>query len=144
MTRTRALAALVGALVLLVFGAVAAAFAGDDPARTAVALTSTAVPTSTATRAPGAPAGPVGADDEQRIEVGRVGGAVTRVEAEVEHGRPEWKVEVVAAGRETEVRVDAQTGAVTRVRTDDRLDSGRSDDGRSHDGRGRGRGSDDG
>ncbi len=55
------------------------------------------------------------------------GGQATEIERETEHGRAEWKVEVENAGVEHDVRIDATTGAVTRVDADDSDDS-RSDD----------------
>jgi hypothetical protein len=46
------------------------------------------------------------------------GGRVTEIEAEVEHGRPVWKVELVKAGVEAEVYVDRETGAVVKAERD--------------------------
>jgi hypothetical protein len=69
------------------------------------------------------------ADDAAGIALARYGGTVHEVERELEHGRLEWKVEIVAAdGTEYDVRVDAQTGAVTRADQDDRDDHGRHGD----------------
>ena len=67
------------------------------------------------------------------------GGTVTEVEAEIEHGRPEWKVRVVVGGRRIDVRVDVATGTVTRFEdraTDDRGgdDHGGDDHGDDHGG----------
>lgn len=55
------------------------------------------------------------------------GGRVTEIEREFEHGRREWKVEIVHNGREHDVRVDAATGAVTRTDVDDDRDDDRDD-----------------
>ncbi|MBL7258873.1 PepSY domain-containing protein [Paractinoplanes lichenicola] len=59
------------------------------------------------------------------------GGRVTKVEAETEHGRAVWEVEVIFKGAEHDLDIDRKTGAVT----DHDID--RDDD------RGRGRGGDD-
>ncbi|GAB3410740.1 PepSY domain-containing protein [Flindersiella endophytica] len=70
----------------------------------------------------------VSADAAARIAVAKVGGGhVDEIERELEHGRWEWKVEVIRSGVEYDVRVDAQTGAITRFRADGR-DDDRSDD----------------
>ncbi|GAB2569004.1 hypothetical protein Aab01nite_08250 [Paractinoplanes abujensis] len=84
------------------------------------------------------------------------GGRVTKVEAETEHGRAVWEIEVVYKGVEHDLDIDRRTGAVTdhdidrddRVRDDDRGrdDRGRGGDDRGHDDRVRGgddRGGDD-
>jgi hypothetical protein len=64
-----------------------------------------------------------------------VGGTVHEVEREVEHGRAEWKVEVTARDGVTyDVRVDAMTGAFTRVDRDDRSGGDNGDDGGRHGG----------
>lgn len=81
-------------------------------------------PTGTATPAPGG----LSAADASRIVLDRMGGTVREVEREMEHGRMEWKVEVTAGdGRTYDVRVDAQTGTVTRVDVDDRGGDDRDD-----------------
>lgn len=57
-----------------------------------------------------------------------MGGTVHEVEREVEHGRLEWKVEITARdGITYDVRVDAETGAFTRVDQDDRGRGGDDD-----------------
>jgi hypothetical protein len=80
------------------------------------------------------------------------GGRVTKAESETEHGRPIWKIRVVAGGVQHDVYVDKVSGAVVRDRTrsasasstgssarhdagDDKggLRSGGSDDSASHD-----------
>lgn len=71
----------------------------------------------------------VSAEAAAKIAVAKVGGGrVDEIEQELEHGRWEWKVEVIKSGVEYDVRVDAQTGAITRFRTDGRDDDRRSDD----------------
>jgi len=96
--------------------------------------TFTSEPTSTSESTPVA-AGSLSAEDASRIVVERVGGTVHEVEREVEHGRVEWKVEVTARdGNTYDIRVDAETGAVTRVDQDARAGDdhqrGRDDHGR--------------
>jgi hypothetical protein len=74
----------------------------------AAPTTSSPPPTTSATEVPLAEA--------REIAVARVGGGeVTKVETEIEHGRLEWKIEVVRDGVAYDVRVDATTGDVTRV-----------------------------
>lgn len=111
----------------------------DDPTNTSSATTTSASPfstesstessttesspTSTGTNSPTStvPVDPVISRDEAiRIAQERVGGGVvTEVENELEHGRPEWKIELHVNGVEHDVRVDAQTGDITRVDSDD-------------------------
>jgi hypothetical protein len=75
------------------------------------------------------------ADDAAGIALARYGGTVREVEREMEHGRMEWKVEVTAAdGTEYDVRLDARTGAVTRVDQDDHGRHGDDDHGGGEDG----------
>jgi hypothetical protein len=63
-----------------------------------------------------------------------VGGTVREVEREVEHGRVEWKVEITARdGNTYDVRLDAATGAVTRIDQDDRGGGDSRDDSRDDD-----------
>ncbi|MDY7086069.1 MAG: PepSY domain-containing protein [Actinomycetota bacterium] len=68
------------------------------------------------------------------------GGRVTKVEAETEHGRAVWEVEVVYRGAEHDLDIDRRTGAVTDhdVSAVRGGDDGRSDDkGRDDDRSGR-------
>jgi hypothetical protein len=90
----------------------------------------TTVPTTTLAGPTGA--GELSRDDAAAIALAHVGaGRVTRIEREVEHGRQEWKVEIVDGTREHDVRVDATTGAITRVDVDnDRRYRGSDDHGR--------------
>ncbi|MFC0508303.1 PepSY domain-containing protein [Micromonospora costi] len=81
----------------------------------------------------GAPAGGerVGLQRAGEIALARVGGGrIVEIEAEQEHGRPVWSVEIVTGGVEHDVDVDRDSGAVLRVDRDDDGD----DDGRHHDG----------
>jgi uncharacterized membrane protein YkoI len=95
----------------------------------------TSEPTPTSESTPAA-AGALSAEDASRIVVERVGGTVHEVEREVEHGRVEWKVEVTARdGNTYDIRVNAETGAVTRVDQDARAGD---DHQRGRDDRGRG------
>jgi peptidase YpeB-like protein len=91
---------------------------------------SSSAPTSTSdtpTTAP-APAGTLTAADAGRIAVARMGGTAHEIEREVEHGRVEWKVEITARdGNTYDVRIDATSGAITRVDQDTR--GGRDDNG---------------
>jgi hypothetical protein len=76
----------------------------------------------------------IGPEQAAKIALAKVGGGyVDEIEREVEHGRWEWKVEVIKSGTEYDVRVDAQTGAITRLRADDRSDDDRADDDRTDD-----------
>ncbi len=137
-----------GTLALLASaGTAAGAFTGADDSRTA-ATSSTTSSSTTATSAPagtsisvrpstptstptGDPAG-VTAAEAERTALDRVGGGrVVRTEREPEHGRWEWHVRIEGRGGRYDIRVDAETGAVTRS------------DGDDHGGR-RGRGGDDG
>ncbi|GAB1646053.1 PepSY domain-containing protein [Krasilnikovia sp. MM14-A1259] len=107
--------------------------------------------TSAPTAAPTA-AGVVSIDTARAIALRATGGGrVTSIEAETEHGRAVWDVDVVAGGVRHDIDVDQATGAVTRHRVkgasggsvaDDR---GRGSDDTTADdrGRGQGQGSDD-
>jgi uncharacterized membrane protein YkoI len=54
-----------------------------------------------------------------KIALNKVNGTITEVEKEMEHGRLEYKFEIHSNRGEADVRVDAQTGKVTRVEFDD-------------------------
>ncbi|WP_309244239.1 PepSY domain-containing protein [Micromonospora parastrephiae] len=63
------------------------------------------------------------------------GGQIVEVEAEQEHGRPVWSVEIVAGDTEHEVDVDRDNGTVVKAEQepvdddgDDRDDDGSDDD----------------
>jgi hypothetical protein len=53
------------------------------------------------------------------------GGAVIDTEAEWEHGRPAWKVEIVKGGVEHKLYVDRETGDIVKYDRDDDDHSGR-------------------
>lgn len=139
---------LVGAIVagaLTVTAGTAFALSQDDqsssgtaPATTTSAPTSlTTSPTTSSSTSSSAPtssssssvSAQLTADDAVRIAQARVGGTVHEVEREVEHGRPEWKVEITAADGVTyDMRIDAVTGDLTRVDQDDDRGSHGDDD----------------
>jgi uncharacterized membrane protein YkoI len=86
-------------------------------------------------------------DEAAKIAVNEVNGTITEVEQEMEHGRLEYKFEIQSDQGEADVRVDAETGKVTRVKfdddsRDDRYDDDDTDDDDDDD-KGRGRGTDD-
>ncbi|MFB9382886.1 PepSY domain-containing protein [Pseudonocardia petroleophila] len=135
MTTTRiATLAATASIALVALGGTALALGADDtPAPTPVPVsagtvddpTPTTAPTTTGGATPTSSAGSTPddpADRERAVTVAleRIGGGrVTGVERETEHGRTEWKVEIVEGGVEHDVRVDTATGAVTRVDLDD-------------------------
>jgi hypothetical protein len=94
--------------------------------------TSTSTPTSssTSTSAPGAQPEPrLTADAAAQLVRHHLGGGqVHEIERESEHGRLEWKVEITKDGVTHDVRVDAETGDITRVDTDDDRHDDRHDD----------------
>ncbi|MGW3601955.1 PepSY domain-containing protein [Micromonospora sp. NPDC005161] len=118
--------------------------ATDAPDDSATRGTTPAPGTSGTTAAPstsGTPSGggsPAGAAvNEQRageIALARAGGGrITEVEAEQEHGRPVWSVEIIAGDIEHEVDVDRDNGTVVKAEqesVDDGDDDGddRNDD----------------
>jgi hypothetical protein len=55
------------------------------------------------------------------------GGRITKVERETEHGRLEWKIEVRSGSVEYDVRVDAATGAITRLKWEDEATDARGE-----------------
>jgi uncharacterized membrane protein YkoI len=86
----------------------------------------------------------ISVEEAAKIATNEVNGTVTEVEKEMEHGRMEYKFEIQSDQGEVDVRVDAETGKITRVefdddnrvnRDDDKGDKNRVDD--------KGRGSDD-
>ena len=156
MNRSRLIATAAGAVTLLLSAGTALALAsggvdvtgGTTPQATSTSteLTtestteftteSTAESTSEST-VPAAPAGvAISAEQAAQLALAHVGGGtVTQIERELEHGRMEWKVRVMAGGKRFDVRVDAATGAITRVDADDRGDDRRGgDDGDHHGG----------
>jgi uncharacterized membrane protein YkoI len=61
----------------------------------------------------------ISADRAAEIALARAGGRITDVEAEFEHGRPVWKVELVTGGVQYRVDVDRETGAIVRSQPED-------------------------
>ena len=61
----------------------------------------------------------ISVDEAAKIATNEVNGKITEVEKEMEHGRLEFKFEIQSNRGEADVRVDAQTGEVTRVEFDD-------------------------
>ena len=61
------------------------------------------------------------------IAVKTVNGTVTEIEKELEHGRSQYKVELQTSSGEAEIRIDAESGKVVRIKLDD--DDSKSDDG---------------
>jgi uncharacterized membrane protein YkoI len=64
-------------------------------------------------------AGSLSIEEAAKIALAKVNGTITEVENEMEHGRLEYKFEILSNRGEVDVRVDAQTGEVTRVEFDD-------------------------
>jgi uncharacterized membrane protein YkoI len=62
----------------------------------------------------------ISVEEAKAIALAKVNGTVTKVENEMEHGRLEYKFEIQSSQGEVDVRVDAQTGAITRVKYDNR------------------------
>jgi hypothetical protein len=58
-------------------------------------------------------------EEAAKIALNKVNGTITEVEQEMEHGRLEFKFEIQTNRGEADVRIDAQTGEVTRVEFDD-------------------------
>ncbi|MFJ3224439.1 PepSY domain-containing protein [Streptomyces sp. NPDC086783] len=138
MKRTSVVLLASGALVAAVTGT-ALAGGGDDASpssgsssasasATPSSSTSAATPTAKPTPTPsmddtaGATAtmpakGAVSSRHARAIALSHVGGgSVTKVEAEMEHGRAVWSVRIVRDGARYDVDVDANTGEVTRSR----------------------------
>jgi uncharacterized membrane protein YkoI len=66
-------------------------------------------------------------EEAAKIALNKVNGTITEVEKEWEHGKLEFDFEIQTNRGEAEVRVDAQTGEVTRVEFDDDDDDDRDD-----------------
>jgi hypothetical protein len=132
MTRKLLVGAIAAGALVVTAGTAFALTGGDDATATSTGIT-TSLPTSSDdtptsvspttsddTPSPAPAGGELSADDAVGIVLARYGGTVREVEREWEHGGLEWKVEITAAdGIEYDVRVDAGTGAVTRVDQDD-------------------------
>jgi uncharacterized membrane protein YkoI len=87
----------------------------DDDSRTATAL----LTTNTSA---------ISAEEAAKIATNEVNGKVTEIEKEIEHGRLEYKFEIQSNRGDAEVRVDAESGKITRVEFDDNDDDFRDDD----------------
>lgn len=144
MTNRLALATAVAVTTLLAAGAGLVLAGAPDtiespvPAANGAALTvpsspthaTSARPTSPATAAPIASSSEISRDEAASIALAHVGsGRVREIESELEHGRHEWKVEIIDGRREHDIRVDATTGAITRTDRDDRSRGSRDDRG---------------
>jgi uncharacterized membrane protein YkoI len=81
----------------------------------------------------------VSIEEAAKIATNEVNGKITEVEKEMEHGRLEYKFEIQSDRGEVDIRVDAETGKITRVKFDDDSRDDRNDD----DDDDKGRGSDD-
>ena len=112
--------AVTGITALLATGAGIALASAPEPVRPAAfsAPTTPSKPGPVAVSRAASP-GELSSADAADIALRHVGGGrVTEIEREFEHGRHEWKVEIVHGGREHDVRVDAASGAVTRTDVD--------------------------
>ena len=136
MKRTNLLLASAGGVAVLAVAGVAldvTAASGSRPDTTLAAATvaptadsTTAAPATSDPSSTGTPSGtptsgaPAGAAlDEKRageIALAKAGGGqIVEVEAEQEHGRPVWSVEIVAGDTEHEVDVDRENGSVVKA-----------------------------
>ena len=84
----------------------------------------------------------VSIEEAAKIATNEVNGKITEVEKEMEHGRLEYKFEIQSDRGEVDIRVDAETGKITRVKFDDDSRDDRYDDD-DNDDDDKGRGSDD-
>jgi uncharacterized membrane protein YkoI len=80
-----------------------------------------------------------------KIATSEVNGKLTKSEKEMEHGRLIYKFEIQTDRGEADVRVDAETGKITRVKfdnddSDDKFDDDNKDEDKNDD---KGRGNDD-
>ncbi|MEU8300944.1 PepSY domain-containing protein [Micromonospora sp. NPDC048909] len=109
----------------------------DDSASAGAPGSPSGAPTTSA--APGQSTGPATGDriDPQRageIALARAGGGrIVEVEAEQEHGRPVWSVEIVAGGTEHDIDVDRDSGAVLRAEQEPADDDDADDNDDKHD-----------
>ncbi|MFP7295863.1 PepSY domain-containing protein [Neobacillus niacini] len=72
-------------------------------------------------------------EDAAKIATNEVNGKITEVEKEMEHGRLEYKFEIQSEQGEVDIRVDAETGKITRVKFDDDRDDRNDDDDNDND-----------
>ncbi|WP_419888667.1 PepSY domain-containing protein [Neobacillus niacini] len=73
-------------------------------------------------------------EEAAKIATNEVNGTITEVEKEMEHGRLEYKIEIQSDQGEADVRVDAETGKITRVKFDDDSKDNHDDDDSNIDG----------
>jgi uncharacterized membrane protein YkoI len=69
----------------------------------------------------------ISVEEAKAIALARVNGSVTKIEKEMEHGRLEYKFEIQSSEGEVDVRVDAETGAITRVKYDNKNQGNRNE-----------------
>ncbi|RKN30009.1 hypothetical protein D7044_20630 [Micromonospora musae] len=107
------------------------------PSNTAGTPGSTAGTPSGAPSSSSAPSGSTGTSGGDRIGPQRAGeialakaggGRIEEIEAEQEHGRPVWSVEIVSGGVEHDIDVDRENGAVLRAEQEQDDDDGDDDD----------------
>jgi uncharacterized membrane protein YkoI len=79
----------------------------------------------------------ISVEEAAKIATKEVSGKVTKIEKEMEHGRLEYKFEIQSNRGEADVRVDAETGKITRVEFDDDKNDDRNDDDDDDDDKGR-------
>ncbi|TDC32554.1 hypothetical protein E1211_20665 [Micromonospora sp. 15K316] len=98
--------------------------ATPDESATSGTPSSTAGTPSGTPSAGGTPSGATGTSGADRIEPQRAGeialaraggGRIEEIEAEQEHGRPVWSVEIVSGDVEHNIDVDRENGAVLRA-----------------------------
>ena len=82
-------------------------------------------------------------EEAAKIATSEVNGTITEVEKEMEHGRLEYKFEIQSDKGEADVRVNAETGEITRVEFDDDSRDHRDDDDDNGNDDDKGRGTDD-
>jgi uncharacterized membrane protein YkoI len=86
----------------------------------------------------------ISVEEAAKIATNEVNGKITEVEKEMEHGRLEYKFEIQSDRGEVDIRVDAESGKITRIKFDDsRDDRYDDDDDDNDDDDDKGRGSDD-
>lgn len=131
MTRKLLVGAIVAGALTVTAGTAFALSRDDRSASGAAPATTTSAPATAPTSATSSTSAEarLTAKDAARIAQARYGGTVHEIESEVEHGKPEWKVEITAADGVTyDVRIDAVTGDLTRVDRDDDRRGGGDDD----------------
>jgi uncharacterized membrane protein YkoI len=77
-------------------------------------------------------------EEAAKIATNEVNGKITKIEKEMEHGRLEYKFEIQSDQGEADVRVDAASGKITRVKFDDDSRDDKNDEDDKNDDKGRG------